>query len=1045
MVLIIVFLILPIIQISPVFADPSEEVVDFFDSSWNDGPALLEIHPSATGLSAAGQCFNQTKSSTYKITKVAFRIKKIGNPNGTANAVLYAITGTYGTNGEPTGSPLATSDGFDISTFTTSWVWYNFTFNATELYIMQPNTQYCIDVEIISGSVGASDYFRLDATLSGTHSGNIFTYYASDWHPQDTYDIGFYVYGYPSNTYTLSITSFPNGVNFTINGTNKTTPYSDTLENATYQINFTSSLSRGDVTWNFAYWDDNQSNTNPDRTLDLQSDTSLSVTYSLEWAPLEYTGSDPVFECAMNNMFELNGILEGNYTYRQMLLDTSAYENHGKIYPLTHPYAGPELTWGRIGQALEFDGVDDSVIIDDSDSLDILDAITIEFWFMVYNATPNQKILCKHPQWIIGIENSKLYIDFFTTLGNNYEDKTSSEDIEEGVFYFVSLTYDYRDGYYTVYLHGVPAFNVTTDGNKIQDLNANLYLGNNLNTSYWFNGVIDEVRIFPYKRTYDEIYTDARTAISRFDSWSFVNSGTSSDGSTWTVVEGTTNDYQDFTNNDPALPWAYSNNTHPYTFVRTLKYVAGFQQYQSYCTVKFDSDDSNVGLQSASYVSWYWNFFKNGRLQVSYDVVMEPLSWGNDPTYGDYVVWWYLRFRRTTPYFETEEIYYRYLTTNYTYIQKEMPIIVSAWIGPDNKHFTIRVDVQDTRVYTALGPGDVDLPFTHSFDLIDENLNPHILDWFDGWVVSGIKVRSNRITSGTWAKMEIQSHKLEWWQTVLSFVSPVAGIATYLLFPQVEEVVNVVVEEVVTVLQPVAEVIGTAVREMGDPIVDALSGLAHDFIGAIGGLGTFIGDALAPLSSVFTSIGTTIVNAFISFMHPILTAIVNTAQLMGESLVDFIDSVFGWFGFPDAFSNFLNFLVDLGAWLVTSMTWLVSSLTSVFTFIGAIMGKFLNTTGTVVGVWVDIFQGVFDVLGGSLTAGINIWNDFGLSTWIILIAIFYPIYLIGLWETKGIDAVINQLRFLTDVMAWIIRIFVLVVQTFIDVIGRLIESIPIVE
>lgn len=79
--------------------------------------------------------------------------------------------------------------------------------------------------------------------------------------------------------YKLTIDSIPTNISFSLNGTSHNTTYSEGLENGTYQINFTSSFEKAGLTWNFAYWNDNTSNTNPVRTIDLQSDMNFSVTY----------------------------------------------------------------------------------------------------------------------------------------------------------------------------------------------------------------------------------------------------------------------------------------------------------------------------------------------------------------------------------------------------------------------------------------------------------------------------------------------------------------------------------------------------------------------------------------------------------------------------------------------------------------------------------------------------------------------------------------------------------------------------------------------
>ena len=849
------------------------------------------------------------------------------------------------------------------------------------------------------------------------------------------------------NHHQLSISSVPTSVSFTLNGTSKTTPYSATIDKGTYQINFASSFSRAGLTWIFGYWNDDTSNTNPNRTIDLQSDTSLSVTYTSTYEPITYTGYEPVFECAMNNMFELNGILEGNDTYRQMLLDSSIYENHGKIYPLDHPYAGPELTWGRMGKALEFDGVDDTVIVSSSDSLNFSDAVTIEFWFMVYNATPSQRIINKKnattelSQFTVGVENEKLLTAIYTTSGNGYLDATSSENISVGVFYFFSLTYDYRDGYYTVYLHGIPQFNVTTDGNKIRNADSNIYLGSATNSSHWFNGVLDEVRIFPYKRLEAEIYTDARTPISRFDSWSFVNSGTSPDGEDWTVVEGTTSGYQGFKGNDPALPWAYANDTNPYTFVRTIRYMAGFQSYQLYCNVKLDLNA--VPSERENYIVWYWSFFKNGRLQVTYDIMIKPYAITLTPEpYHAIVSQWYVYFRRTTPYLETTELVDAYIDVNTTLFQNSIPVIVSAWVGPDNKRFSCRIDFQDERVSTESG---IDFPYTYSFDLVDENLNTHVVQWFDGWVVAGIKVKAHSsFPANSWAKMEIESHRFLGLLVALTIIIVVGLVYKYVIAPWLSAQLGVS-EGMAAVLKPISDLLSPEASPKDDPITIAIDSLKHAVIGKLSEVIGALGDALAPLWDWLAKIGSMVVNAFISFMEPVLTALANAGMAIVEALIGLIDGVFGFFGFPGGFTQILTFIGSLWAFLVNAFAWVVSSLTSIFLLLPSFMFKALNTVATAAGIFLSMFTWFWWVLDSAHGGAQSLWLTIRLDLWVQLLIILYPVYLLWKWDEEGLDAVINHIKMVLDIMAWIVNMLITVIQTFITIIDGLIEKIPIIE
>jgi len=57
----------------------------------------------------------------------------------------------------------------------------------------------------------------------------------------------------------------------------------------------------------------------------------------------------------------------------------------------------------------------------------------------------------------------------------------------------------------------------------------------------------------------------------------------------------------------------------------------------------------------------------------------------------------------------------------------------------------------------------------------------------------------------------------------------------------------------------------------------------------------------------------------------------------------------------------------------------------------------------------------------------------------------YPIYLLEKWESQGIDAVINHIKMMLDIGAWVMNLFLNVIRLFLNLIGRIIESIPVIE
>lgn len=180
-----------------------EVEIDSYSESNESGISyyITDLHPSNddNNQSARGQSFECT--TTSKIIKAQFYLNKTGNPTGIAYVYLYAHTGTFGVNGVPTGSPLAKSDGFDVSTLTSSFALTEFTFTGAEQYLMQSNTIYCIvfvapTSGIITMTAGNLNFIQVGSDgVSPSHSGNHIYYLDGDWRSASVGDTCFYIYG----------------------------------------------------------------------------------------------------------------------------------------------------------------------------------------------------------------------------------------------------------------------------------------------------------------------------------------------------------------------------------------------------------------------------------------------------------------------------------------------------------------------------------------------------------------------------------------------------------------------------------------------------------------------------------------------------------------------------------------------------------------------------------------------------------------------------------------------------------------------------------
>ncbi len=149
-----------------------------------------------------GQSFTNTSSGVLSACR--FYLKKTGAPTGNAVAKVYAHSGTLGTSSIPTGTALATSDNFDVSTLTTSYALASLTFTGANNITLAASTNYVVTIEYSGGSVGNTLDVGTDTTTP-TATGNSSTFTPSTWTAVAGTDLCFYVY--TGGDLTLNITN----------------------------------------------------------------------------------------------------------------------------------------------------------------------------------------------------------------------------------------------------------------------------------------------------------------------------------------------------------------------------------------------------------------------------------------------------------------------------------------------------------------------------------------------------------------------------------------------------------------------------------------------------------------------------------------------------------------------------------------------------------------------------------------------------------------------------------------------------------------------
>ena len=162
---------------------------NFSGISWS----IQDVWPNNDA--AFGQTFKTPNELfSYKLTTAKFYLMKDGAPDAVLKAMLYAHTGTYGTDGLPTGSVLATSNPVEADTLGGAHALVTFTFDGT--YALLPNAAYCIVIVCTEKTtLDGGNYVRVGCdNTAPTHAGRTLVWGGSSWSVVDiTFDVCFYV------------------------------------------------------------------------------------------------------------------------------------------------------------------------------------------------------------------------------------------------------------------------------------------------------------------------------------------------------------------------------------------------------------------------------------------------------------------------------------------------------------------------------------------------------------------------------------------------------------------------------------------------------------------------------------------------------------------------------------------------------------------------------------------------------------------------------------------------------------------------------------
>jgi concanavalin A-like lectin/glucanase superfamily protein/type IX secretion system substrate protein len=194
------------------------------------------------------------------------------------------------------------------------------------------------------------------------------------------------------------------------------------------------------------------------------------------------------------------------YPFNGNANDESGFENNGNVSGATPV----DDRFGNANSAYYFDGTDDFIRIANHPSLNNRKEITVNFWINVNEFFAREAYPISHGnwenRWKASITNQRVRwtIKTDTTVSSGIKDLDSQTQLILNSLYNVTLVYDGTKS--EIYLNGVLDAS-SAWGGLILPTNIDLTIGQHLpgNNSYNFKGILDDIRIYNYALSQQEI------------------------------------------------------------------------------------------------------------------------------------------------------------------------------------------------------------------------------------------------------------------------------------------------------------------------------------------------------------------------------------------------------------------------------------------------------------------------------------------------------------------------------------------------------------
>lgn len=211
-----------------------------------------------------------------------------------------------------------------------------------------------------------------------------------------------------------------------------------------------------------------------------------------------------LFALLLPNAYSLS---VGNHKYLEISSAQVSNDRVEPFQPLTFSgkvsYSGTMIPPFSGNASLNFDGVDDFVVITDSQDFKISKEITISLWVKTSRIGVFQRILWKHGAFGLTINPSGKIYGTIWTGGSSQDSDSSITNVANGSWHLCTYVYDGLE--HRIYVDGMLE-SVKNHTGMIQTSANDLFIGKQEEGSlYPFEGAIDDVRIFDFSLSADEI------------------------------------------------------------------------------------------------------------------------------------------------------------------------------------------------------------------------------------------------------------------------------------------------------------------------------------------------------------------------------------------------------------------------------------------------------------------------------------------------------------------------------------------------------------